>query len=175
MNFDQIKTHLQAYKEHDQIEDAAHYLLRSVGLEDENFAGIGFREELSTNSMLLTAEGALGAPQKIMIPRNLFDFDLSIVLNMLAHEMLHVKQKKPGAVVEDKNEREFQAYYEMLFHEVFPQIPDAPDFNRKQFAQKALDYYNRMEEGSELKEKYSAKKVQVETLLNDILKKRGEL
>lgn len=175
MNFEQIKDHLNAYKEHDQIEDAAHFLLRSVGLEDENLAGIGFREELSTTSLLLTAEGVLGGPQTINIPRNLFDFDLSIVLNMLAHEMLHVKQKKAGAVVEDKNEREFQAYYEMLFHQVFPQIPDAPDFNRKQFAQKALEYYNRMEEGSDLKLKYLDQSVEVQSLLTEILKKRGEL
>ena len=175
MKFEQIKQHLDAYKTHNQIEDAAHFLLRSVGLEEDNFAGIGFREELSPNSILLTTEGVLGGSQKIMIPRNLFDFDLNLVLNMLAHEMLHVKQKKKGAVVEDKNEREFQAYYEMLFHTVFPQIPDAPDFNRKQFAQKALEYYNRMDEGSDLKLKYAEQKMQVEDLLNAILVKRGEL
>jgi hypothetical protein len=51
----------------------------------------------------------------VKIPRNLFDFDIKLVLNMVAHEMLHVRQKDPNSLVEDKNEREFQAYYEMLF------------------------------------------------------------
>ena len=174
MNFEYIKDHIEAYKRYDQIEDAAHFVLRAFHLEDENFDGIGFRDELSPTSILLTAEGSLGGPQKIMIPRNLFDFDLNLIVNLLAHEMLHVKQKKAGQVVEDKNEREFQAYYEMLFHKIFPQIPDAPDFNRKQFALKALEYYNRMEDGSELKEKYAAQKHEVEQLLDEILIKRGE-
>jgi hypothetical protein len=38
---------------------------------------------------------------------------------MVAHEMLHVRQKDPNSLVEDKNEREFQAYYEMLFIKFF--------------------------------------------------------
>lgn len=99
MNFEQIHLHLTAYKEHDQIIDAAEYLIRSFNLEHENFAGFGFREELSPNSLLLTAEGELGQLQKVMIPKNLFDFDLNLVLNMVAHEMLHVRQKAPGNVI----------------------------------------------------------------------------
>lgn len=97
MNFEQINLHLNAYKENDQIIDAAKFLLYSFGLEHENFGGFGFREELSPNSLLLTAEGELGGIQKVMIPRNLFDFDLNLVLNMVAHEMLHVRQKSSGA------------------------------------------------------------------------------
>lgn len=77
-------------------------------------------------------------------------------------------------MVEDKNEREWQAYTEMLFHKVFPHIPDAPDFNRKQFAQKALEYYRRMGEGSELQQKYAEEKIKVEQLLDEILIRRGE-
>lgn len=174
MNFEQINLHLKAYKDHNQVLDAANFLMRSVGLEHDNFAGFDFRDELSKTSVLLTTEGALGEPQQIKIPRNLFDFDLSLVLNLLAHEMLHVMQKAPGQVVEDKNEREWQAYYEMLFHEVFPQIPDAPDFNRKQFAEKALEYYRRMGAGSPLQLKYAEQKQKVESLLNGILISRGE-
>lgn len=174
MNIDWINLQIGAYKKNGQILDAAAYLIRSFQLEHENFAGFGFRHEISPNSLLLTAEGELGGPQKVMIPKNLFDFDLNLVLNMIAHEMLHVRQKAPGQVIMDKNEREFQAYYEMLFHKIFPQIPDAPDFNRKQFALKALEYYNRMEDGSELKEKYAAQKHEVEQLLDEILIKRGE-
>lgn len=166
MNFDQINLHLNAYKEHNQIIDAAEFLLYSFGLEHENFAGFGFREELSPDSLLLTAEGVLGQPQKVMIPKNLFDFDLNLVLNVLAHEMLHVRQKAPGNVIEDKNEREFQAYYEMIFHKVFPQIPEISDFHKKAFGNKALEYYRRMGEGSELQTKYAAQKSEVEQIIN---------
>lgn len=168
MNFEQINLHLEAYKEHDQIIDAANYLIHSFNLEHDNFAGFGFREELSSNSMLLTAEGQLGAPQKVMIPRNLFDFDLNLVLNMVAHEMLHVRQKAPGNFIEDKNEREFQAYSEMLFHKVFPQIPEVSDFHKKFFANKALEYYKRMGEGSDLQKKYAEQKIEVEQLINQL-------
>lgn len=168
MNFEQINLHLDAYKEHDQIIDAAEYLIRSFNLEHDNFAGFGFREELSPNAMLLTAEGELGQPQKVMIPKNLFDFDLNLVLNMVAHEMLHVRQKAPGNVVEDKNEREFQAYYEMLFHKVFPQIPEVSDFHKKFFGNKALEYYRRMGEGSELQLQYAEQKAEVEQLINSL-------
>lgn len=174
MDYHAINFHLNAYKEHHQILDAADYLIDSFHLNHENFAGFDFRDELSTNSILLTAEGELGGKQKVRIPKNLFDFDLSLVLNMIAHEMLHVRQKAPGQVVEDKNEREWQAYCEMLFHKEFPNIPDAPDFNRKQFALKALEYYKRMGENSELQKKYAAEKSIVEKILDEILIKRGE-
>ena len=174
MNLDQISLHLKAYQDHNQILDAANFLMRSVGLEHDNFAGFAFRDELSKTSLLLTTEGQLGERQVIKIPKNLFEFNLPLVLNLLAHEMLHVQQKAPGQVVEDKNEREWQAYYEMLFHEVFPQIPDAPDFNRKQFAEKALEYYSRMGADSPLQQKYAEQKIKVERLLNDILISRGE-
>ncbi|ASK31328.1 hypothetical protein CEY12_14985 [Chryseobacterium sp. T16E-39] len=168
MNLEQINLHLDAYKEHDQIIDAANYLIHSFNLEHENFAGFGFREELSPTSMLLTAEGQLGQPQKVMIPKNLFDFELNLVLNMVAHEMLHVRQKAPGNFIEDKNEREFQAYSEMLFHRVFPQIPDVSDFHKKFFANKALEYYKRMGEGSDLQKKYAEQKIEVEQLINKL-------
>ncbi|MDQ1098123.1 MULTISPECIES: hypothetical protein [Chryseobacterium] len=165
MNFEQIHLHLDAYKRHNQIAEAAEYLIRSFQLEHENFAGFGFREEFSPNSLLLTAEGPLGKPQKVMIPRNLFDFDLHLVLNMLAHEMLHVRQKAHGHIVEDKNEREFQAYYEMLFHRVFPQIPEVSDYHKRFFGNKALEYYKRMGEGSELQQKYAVQKAEIEHLI----------
>lgn len=174
MNLENFQNHIEAYREHDQILDAADYLIRSFGLDHQNFAGFGFRPELSATSILLTAEGEIGARQTVNIPKNLFDFDLSLVLNMIAHEMLHVRQKAPESLVEDKNEREWQAYTEMLFHKVFPHIPDAPEFNQKQFAQKALEYYRRMGEGSELQQKYAEEKIKVEQLLDEILIRRGE-
>ena len=165
MNLDHIKDHLNAYKEHDQISDAAHFLIEIFGLESENFAGFGFRLELEPTKMLLTTEGILGGKQMVMIPRNIFDFDLSLVANMLAHEMLHVRQKAPETLVEDKNEREFQAYYEMLFHKEFPLVPEVSDFHKKFFGQKALEYYTRMGEDSDLQQKYYNQKIKVENLI----------
>ena len=168
MNLDSVKTHVEAYKTHDQILDAASYLIGSFGLEHENFAGFDFRDELSENSVLLTAEGSLGSPQTVKIPRNLFDFYLKLILNLLAHEMLHVRQKAPGNYIEERNEREFQAYYEMLFHKIFPQIPNASHFSQKQFIAKALDYYRKMGENSELQQKYAAQKLEIENHLKKI-------
>lgn len=165
MNLNQIKTNLHTFKENDQIFEAAHFLLDNFGLESENFAGFGFRHELESNKMLLTTEGALGENQMVMIPRNLFDFDLNLVANMVAHEMLHVRQKAPETLVEDKNEREFQAYSEMLFHKNFPLVPDVSDFHKKFFAEKALEYYKRMGENSELQRKYAVQKIEIENLI----------
>ena len=165
MNLEHIKDHLNAYKEHNQIFDAAHFLIETFGLESENFAGFGFRPELESNRMLLTTEGILGEKQMVMIPKNLFDFDLNLVANMVAHEMLHVRQKAPETLVEDKNEREFQAYYEMLFHKEFPLVPDVSDFHKKFFGKKALEYYKRMGENSDLQEKYFYQKIKVDNLI----------
>ena len=165
MNLEQVNLHLNAYKESDQILDAAKYLIRNFDLEHENFAGFDFRNELKSDGLLLTAEGELGEPQTVKIPRNLFDFNLDLVLNMVAHEMLHVRQKDPNSLVEDKNEREFQAYYEMLFHKIFPQVPVLSAFYIKQFGEKALEYYRRMGENSDLQAKYAEQKKEVEDLI----------
>ncbi|SFI27698.1 hypothetical protein [Halpernia frigidisoli] len=165
MNLDQIQLQLNAYKENNQILDAANYIVDTFDLNSENFAGFEFRYELEEKSVLLTTEGALGEIQTVKIPRNLFDFDLNLVLNLLAHEMLHVRQKEFGKVVEDKNEREFQCYYEMLFHTNFPQIPDASTFFQKQFSEKAFTYYQRMSDNSELQLKYKSQKEEIEKLL----------
>ena len=172
MNLENITDHLEAYKHHGQIIDAAHFVISSFGLEHDNFAGFGFRPELEPNKMLLTAEGALGERQMVMIPKNLFDFDLNLVVNMLAHEMLHVRQKAPENLIEDKNEREFQAYYEMLFHKVFPNVPEVSDFHKKFFGQKALEYYRRMGDSSKLQENYKEQKFEVEALINNLLTER---
>jgi hypothetical protein len=70
------------------------------------------------------------------------------------------------SIVEDKNEREWQAYYENLFHKEFPLIPELTDFHKKAFANKALEYYNRMGENSELQIKYKEQKNEVEQLIS---------
>ncbi len=174
MNLEQVRLHIDAYKENNQILDAARFLVHSFGLEDDYLEGFEFRNDEKPDFVVLTTEGDFGDLQKIRIPKNLFDFDLSLILNLIAHEMLHVRQKTQEPFVEDKNEREWQAYYEMLFHTNFPQIPDAPDFTRKQFAEKALEYYKRMGENSILQLKYKEERENVVKLLDEILIKRGE-
>ncbi|UZX28722.1 hypothetical protein [Riemerella anatipestifer] len=175
MDLNKVEFHIDAYKTHGQILDAASFVIKAFGLEHFNFAGFDFREEMDARSIVLTTEGELSQPQKVKIPKNLFDFDFNLVLNLIAHEMLHVRQKAQETLVEDKNEREFQAYYETLFHKVFPQIPDAPDFNRKQFADKALEYYRRMGEGSALQEKYAFQKDEVEALKRVLSRENKDL
>lgn len=168
MDLENIKNHLKAYLQHDQIFDAANFLVDAFNLGHPNFAGFGFRPELEPNKMLLTTEGPLGAPQIVNIPKNLFDFDLNLVTNMIAHEMLHVRQKSAAQLVEDKNEREFQAYYEMLFHKIFPLVPDVSDFHKKFFAEKALEYYRRMGENSALQTKYAQQRNDIEQLVHSL-------
>ena len=168
MNYEQLQFNLNAYKETGEILDGARFLIHEFELDDENFLGFGFREELEKNSILLTANGEIGDMQEVLIPRNLFDFDLTLVLNLLAHEMLHVRQKSPKMMIMDKNEREWQAYYEMLFHTNFPQIPELSDYYKNFFGEKALIYYGRMDEASELQLKYLEQKKEVETLLKKI-------
>lgn len=168
MNYDKIQFNLNAYKETGEILDAANFVVREYGLHDDNLQGFGFRDELEKDSILLTANGDIGERQMVMIPKNLFDFEFNLVINMLAHEMLHVRQKSPKMMIEDKNEREWQAYYEMLFHTNFPQVPDVSDFHKKFFAEKALVYYSRMGEESELQKKYADQKFKVSSLIENI-------
>jgi len=171
MNYEKLQFNLNAYKETGEILDGARFLIHEFELDDENFLGFGFREELEKNSILLTANGEIGDIQEVLIPRNLFDFDLTLVLNMLAHEMLHVRQKSSKMMIMDKNEREWQAYYEMLFHTNFPQIPELSDYYKSFFGEKALIYFGRMGEGSELQLRYLEQKLEVEKLLQDIKNK----
>ena len=172
---EQIYLHIDAYKENNQIIEGVEYLMRSYGIDSDQLKGFDFRNDDNPKLIVITTEGEFGDLQKINLPKNILDISLELTLNLLAHEMLHVRQKTTIPFVEDKNEREWQAYYEMLFHKVFPLIPDAPDFNRKGFAENALEYYKRMGEGSELQKKYAVKKIEVDHILKEILIKRGEL
>ena len=51
MNLENFKDKLTAFKENNEIFEAAHFLLENFGLENENFAGFGFRHELEPNKM----------------------------------------------------------------------------------------------------------------------------
>lgn len=148
--------------------EAAHWLVKVYELEQENFTHFELREAAEPKFILLTTNGVLGGKQRVILPANAFIFPLPLMLNLLAHEMLHVKQKSEKYNVEDKNEREFQAYYENLFHKEFPLIPDLSPFQQKAFGNKALEYYNRMEEGSDVQKKYAEQKEEVEQLIKNL-------
>jgi hypothetical protein len=166
---------MKSYPEHLQIVNtfhelgetiaAAQFLIEEYGLENRNFKGFELREKATPEFILMTTEGALGEPQIIRIPENTFEYPLELMLNLLAHEMIHVSQKTKENRIEDKNEREWQAYYEMLFHKIFPQIPEVSDFHKRFFAKKALEYYERMGKDSQLQLKYAAQKLEVDYLL----------
>ena len=166
MPFEEIEFTVKKFHELEMTIEAAKFLIKNYGLEHPNFKGFELREKAEPNFILFTTEGVFGKPQIIRIPENTFEFPLVLNLNLLAHEMLHVKQKDKTSIVEDKNEREWQAYYENLFHKEFPLIPELSDFHKKAFANKALEYYNRMGENSELQLKYKEQKDEVEQLIS---------
>jgi hypothetical protein len=156
------------YHEMGETLAAAHFLLDEYELKDDNFAGFEFREAAKPEYILMTAEGVIGEPQIIRIPENTFEFPLELMLNLLAHEMVHVGQKAQGIEIQDRNEREWQAYREMLFHKKFPLIPNASVFHQKYFANKAIEYYNRMEKDGELQQRYAAQKQEVEEFIANL-------
>lgn len=149
--------------------EATHWLIKIYGLTQENLSHIELREAAEPSYILLTTHGLVGTKQKVVLPANSYIFPLRLLLNLLAHEMLHVKQKSPQYKIEDKNEREFQAYYEMLFHKEFPLIPIASDYHQKFFSKKAFEYYNRMGENSKLQQKYAQQKQEIEDLLKALI------
>ena len=169
---------MKSYPEHLQIVNtfhelgetiaAAKFLIQEYGLTHPNFKGFELKEKAKPEFILMTTEDALGKPQIIRIPENTFEYLLHLILNLLLHEMIHVAQKTPENTIHDKNEREWQAYYEMLFHQQYPQVPELSDFYKRFFANKALEYYNRMREGSLLQIKYANQKQKVEQLLLDV-------
>lgn len=156
---------INSYHELGETVEAAQFLIKEYGIKHPNFHGFELRKKAKPDYILMTTEGVFGQPQIIRIPENTFEFELVLMLNLIAHEMVHVNQKMTENLYPDRNEREWQAYFEMLFHQMYPQIPDASVFHRKFFANKALEYYNRMGENSELQLKYAEQKIAVENLL----------
>lgn len=161
---------LQSYHELGETEAAALFLLDEFDIKHPNFKGIEFREKAEPNFILFTAEGEIGAPQIIRIPENTFEFPFELIINLLAHEMVHVIQKSKSYSIQIKEEREWQAYYEMCFHKIFPKVPNASKFHRKFFANKALEYYNRMEKDGELQKKYLNQKAEIEQFIQNLEK-----
>lgn len=168
MSFDAIELTIRTFHKLEMTIEAAEFLINTYDLAHPNLSYFELTETAKPEFIVMVTIGPLGKPQKIQIPENVFEFPLVLILNLLAHEMLHVKQKAPETIIEDKNEREWQAYYEMLFHTHFPLVPEVSDFHKKAFGNKALEYYKRMGENSELQIKYSLQKEKVETLLNSL-------
>ncbi len=156
---------IESYHELGETIKAAEFLIKAYDMEHPNLKGFELREKAKPNYILMTAEGNFGEKQIIRIPENTFQFELVLILNLIAHEMIHVEQKSYLNKFPDRNEREWQAYYEMLFHKVYPQVPNASTFHRKFFANKAFEYYNRMEKDGELQQKYASQKAEIEQLL----------
>ncbi len=156
---------IESYHELGETIKAAEFLIKAYDMEHPNLKGFELREKAKPNYILMTAEGNFGEKQIIRIPENTFQFELVLMLNLIAHEMIHVEQKSYLNKFPDRNEREWQAYYEMLFHKVYPQVPNASTFHRKFFANKAFEYYNRMEKDGELQQKYASQKAEIEQLL----------
>jgi hypothetical protein len=165
MNFKKIENKVKAFYEAGNTTDGIRWLIKKFDLQNDFLEEIAYRDEAKPEYILMTTEGNFGEVQKIVIPKNTFEFPLPLILNLLAHEMLHVIQRTTQPYITDKNEREWQAYYEMLFHKIFPKVPENSSFHQEFFARKALEYYNRMEEGSALQHKYAAQKKEVEKVL----------
>lgn len=119
------------------------------------------------NGLLLTTEGVLGTQniQNITIPQNVFSFNIETILALLSHEIHHVQQRTQEPIIHNKYEREFQAYYEGVFPNKFSHLPAVSENLRKQFAQKALHYFNGFEIGSELYVRYLSCKYMLEEYL----------
>lgn len=156
---------VQTYHELGETVQAANLVIEEYDIKHSNFKGFELREKAKADYILMTTEGVFGQPQTIRIPENTFEFEFILMLNLIAHEMVHVGQKVTGNFVDDRNEREWQAYYEMLFHKIYPQIPDVPKHQLLFFANKALDYYRKMGENSILQQKYADQKLEVENLV----------
>ena len=160
---------IETYHELGETIAAAEYLIAVYDIKHPNFKGFELREKAKPEYVLMTTEGTFGQPQIIRIPENTFEFELVLMLNLIAHEMIHVAQKVVPNQYPDRNEREWQAYYEMLFHKTYPQVPDVKKHHLQFFGNKAFEYYNRMENGGALQQKYAEQKLEVEKLLASLV------
>ncbi len=169
-SFESIVQIVNSFHEQGETIAAAEFVIDEFNFRHENFKAFELREKAQPNFILMTTEGVFGKAQIIKIPENTFEFELKLMLNLLIHEMVHVEQKATATQVLDKNEREWQAYYEMIFHKKYPQIPNAKLFNKMAFAKKGLEYYERMEKDGALQKKYQEQKIEVENWLNSLSK-----
>ena len=76
---------VETFHELGETIDAANYLLKEYNLQHPFLKEVVLRERAKPNFILLTTEGKFGAQQIIRIPENCFEFDLIVILNLLAH------------------------------------------------------------------------------------------
>jgi hypothetical protein len=146
--------------------EACTALLKDNGLPVEKVS-LELKPNDAPKNLVVVTEGEFGPdkPQTIKVPDNIFDFPPEMVLNMLAHEFHHVDQKTALEPVMDKNEREFQAYFEGVFPTRTPQLPQSPNWLKKQLVAQALRYFGMMEDGGPLQAKYLTQKYLLEEWL----------
>ena len=165
MTFEEIKFKVDTLHNNGQTINAFYWLLEHYELRNENLKEITFREIANPEFILLTTEGNFGEEQIIRIPENIFQFPLALIITMIVHELIHVDQKSIKPYVLDKNEREWQAYYEMIFHKKYPNVPEISTYHKKFFANKGIEYYNRMEKNSEIQLKYASQKKEMDDFI----------
>jgi hypothetical protein len=153
-----------------EVKKAVKKMFQLLEIDQDNIE-IGIRPpDARPNMLVVTTEGDLSknAKQIIRVPEKLFTFPFDMVLSLLTHEVHHVRQKTGNNPVTDKNEREFQAYYEGIFQEIFTTAPIAPTWLKKQFATHLYRYYAQMGENSELQAKYKSQKEHVDEFVKQI-------
>lgn len=145
---------------------ATEAMLKKYNLFPHNLE-LALKPNDAAKQLVVTTEGDFGKDLKqiVRIPENIYDFPMEMVVNMLAHEMLHIRQKTGDEIVSDKNEREFQAYFEGVFPNHFVDLPESPNWLKKQLATQAIRYFNQMGEGSALQIKYEGQKLQLDDYL----------
>lgn len=168
-----FKNKINDLKNKGLIIEALVEILTLFELNHSAFKGFVFRDEVNTKGILLTAEGDKQNGFTIHVPRNILDFDLVLISNLVMHEVIHLYQRSGENQIKEREEREWQAYTEMIFHRMFPKIPVLTDFYQKQFGEKAISYYNRM--SAELKNKYLLEKNNLEELLQIINNKENTM
>jgi hypothetical protein len=162
-----LKDNVLQETEKSGITKAVKLILKRLEIDQDNIA-IEFRPpNADPKTLVITTEGDFeqNAKQIIRVPENLFTFPFEMVVALLTHEVHHVRQKSGDEIVMDKNEREFQAYYEGIFQKIFTTAPTAPKWLKKQFATHCLRYFNNMGIGSELQKKYLPQKLQVDDFI----------
>ena len=122
-------------------------------------------EVTKETAYLTTTVNAKSNKAIIKIPKNLyhlFSDNWELILHTIAHECVHVIQrlKPPKLYAGDgyHNLREFLAYYWNVFQEDYcmENIPELKEAQKKYFAKKAKDYYNKLNfmDANSFKSKY---------------------
>lgn len=168
-----FKNKINNLKNNQLIIQALFEILNYFELNHSSFKRFVFRDEINSKGLLLTAEGDEQNGFTIHVPQNILDFDLVLISNLLMHEVIHLYQRSGENQIKEREEREWQAYTEMIFHKMFPSVPNLTDFYKKQFGEKAISYYNKM--SLPLKSKYLVEKDNLEELLQEIYNKENKM